>query len=94
MNLQERINFILSQKSHSSFVSIDMVLKNGNITLRAFQLISYDIKSETIKGLTQQEAYSYTRENRVPSYCKLKLSEIKEINFEPMIKETTVSEAK
>jgi hypothetical protein len=32
-----------------------------------------------IKGLTQQEEYSYPREGRVPQYCYLMISEIKEI---------------
>lgn len=80
MSLKDDIKFlILKQKSISTNLSIDVVLKNGNIVLRAFQLIQFDDKNQTLKGLTQQEAYSFMRENRSPVYCKLSLDEIKEV---------------
>lgn len=80
MGLKDDIKFlIVKQKSITTNLSIDIVLKNGNIVLRAFQLIQFDDKTETLKGLTQQEAYSFLRENRSPVYCKFNLAEIKEV---------------
>lgn len=80
MSVKDDVKFFVEkQKSMKSNLSVDVVLKNGNIVLRAFQIIQYNEKSDTLKGLTQQEAYSFLRENRAPVYCQLKLSEIKEL---------------
>ena len=80
MSVKDDVKFFVEkQKSMKNALSVDVVLKNGNIVLRAFQIIQYNEKLNTLKGLTQQEAYSFLRENRGPVYCQLKLSEIKEI---------------
>lgn len=77
MELKDSIKFLF--KSASAPCTIDLVLKNGNIVLRSFQVLEIDEHSNIIKGLTQQEAYSFVRENRDPVYCTLPLVEIKEI---------------
>jgi hypothetical protein len=80
MNSSTYINQILSlEQKGKSKVPVDLKLVNGNILLRSFHILEFDESKMIIKGLTQQEEYSYPREGRVPQYCYLMISEIKEI---------------
>lgn len=76
MDLKDSIKFAI--KSSNAPCTLDLVLKNGNIVLRAFQVIEFNDQSNMLKGLTQQEAYSFLREDRPAVYCLLPISEIKE----------------
>ena len=71
---------LLEQDNRSQPLAVDIVIANGNILLRSFQLAAYDAEKKVIKGLTQKEAYSYNREGRNPVYCFLQLEEIKEFS--------------
>jgi hypothetical protein len=79
MDIIEDIKFLLyEQNSKNTKTPVDLILNNGNICLRSFHLIDFDESTGTIKGLTQQEEYSYVREFREPAYCYFSLEEIKE----------------
>lgn len=75
-NAVERL--ISFQELQNRNVPVDIILKNGNILIRSFQLFRLDVKRKFIEGFTRLESYSSLRENREPVICKLKLSEIRE----------------
>ena len=80
MEILEDIEFLLrKQNSKNTKIPVDLVLNNGNINLRLFHLIDYDGSTSTIKGLTQQEEYSYVREYRDPVFCYIGLDDVKEL---------------
>jgi hypothetical protein len=80
MKTVEIIQNILSEQMHSfTHIPADIRLSNGNILLRSFRIYEVDLDHQHVVGLTLQEEYAHTRENREPVYCTLKLSEIKEI---------------
>jgi hypothetical protein len=91
--IEEFINTILKhQHKKHRHVLVDIVLINGNITLRYFRIYHFDKKTKTIKGMTWQEEYTFLREDRDPVYCILDLKEIKslrcdEINIDFSIQE-------
>ncbi|MCU0428475.1 MAG: hypothetical protein MUF42_00760 [Cytophagaceae bacterium] len=60
-------------------IPVDIILKNGNIPLLEFRILS--LQEDLICGLTKQEAYCALRENRDFVYCYLRLSEIKELKL-------------
>jgi hypothetical protein len=68
----------LEQKGKNK-VPVDLKLVNGNILLRSFHVLVFDETNMMIKGLTQQEEYSYPREEREPQYCFFNINDIKEI---------------
>jgi hypothetical protein len=80
MNSATYIKQVLSlgQKGKNK-IPVDLRLVNGNILLRSFHLLELDENKMMIKGLTQQEEYSYPREGREPQYCFFHINEIKEI---------------
>jgi hypothetical protein len=77
-NLIETV--LVEQGSYFKPIPVDITIANGNILLRSFHIVSLDLEKNLIKGLTQQEEYSYNREGRKPVYCFLKLEDIKEIS--------------
>jgi hypothetical protein len=78
MKLTHLIETVLvEQSNHFKPIAVDITIANGNILLRSFHLVSLDRENNVIKGLTQQEEYSYSREGRKPVYCFLKLEDIK-----------------
>lgn len=80
MSLITDIKFLLKeQEIRNVKIPADLVLTNGNILLRAFHILQLDSKNSVITGLTQQEEYSYLRENRKPVYCQFKINDIKEL---------------
>jgi len=81
--ITDYINIILKEqhKKHRH-VLVDIILLNGNISLRYFRIHLYDKKTKVIKGMTWQEEYSFLREDRDPVYCNLHVSEIKSLKCE------------
>jgi hypothetical protein len=80
MNSATYIKQVLSlEQKGKSKLPVDLKLVNGNILLRSFHILEFDESKMNIKGLTQQEEYSYPREGRAPEYCHLNLNEIREI---------------
>jgi hypothetical protein len=79
----ESINYIreivAEQERTKRKVPVDIRMVNGNILLRSFHILEFDERENLVKGLTQQEEYSYPREGRSPEYCYLFIHEIKEI---------------
>jgi hypothetical protein len=79
--MESIVNQILVQQEEINHkLLVDIRLFNGNILLRSFHIVEINSSKEIIKGLTAQEEYSYAREGREPEYCRLKFSEIKELN--------------
>lgn len=65
------------------YIPTDIILKNGNITLRGFRL--HQLKdNNTLIGLTWQEEYAAPRESRAPELCTLPLNEIKRVICEEL----------
>lgn len=80
MNKATLIKRIISlQQSEKKQFPVDLVLKNGNLQVRSFLIVGFDNIKKELKGITRLEAYSSLRENRKPSYCLLKVTDIKEI---------------
>lgn len=74
------IERILSlQKKRKRRVPVDIILKNGNLMIRSFQLIRFDLPNRELEGMTRLEAYSSLREQRDPVICRLNLDEIKQL---------------
>lgn len=74
------IERILSlQKKRKRRVPVDIILKNGNLMIRSFQLIRFDLPNRELEGMTRLEAYSSLREQRDPVICRLNLNEIKQL---------------
>lgn len=86
MDIIEDIEFLLNeQNSKNTKIPVDLILTNGNISLKSFHIIDFNHQNFTIKGLTQQEEYSYVREYREPVYCYFSLNEIRELLiYEPI----------
>lgn len=81
MELINHIETILKEQKHSfKPIPVDIIIKNGNVLLRSFQILELDKKHQVVKGLTFQEAYVHARESREPEYCILSLAEIKELS--------------
>jgi len=78
-NFNAIAQLISFQELQKRNVPVDIVLKNGNILIRSFQLFRLDVKRKFIEGFTRLESYSSLREKREPVICKLKLSEIREL---------------
>ncbi|GEM_PF-1589944 len=76
-SLVERI--LSLQKLKKRNISVDIILKNGNLLIRSFQLIRFDNKKNELEGMTRLEVYSSVREKREPVICRLKLNEIKQL---------------
>ena len=76
-SLVERI--LSLQKLTKRSISVDIILKNGNLLIRSFQLIHFDNKKNELEGMTRLEVYSSVREKRKPVICRLKLNEIKQL---------------
>ena len=80
MDIIENIeNLLDEQNSKNTKIPVDLILSNGNISLKSFHVIDFDRNTGMIKGLTQQEEYSYVREYRDPVYCYFAIDEIKEM---------------
>lgn len=80
MKLTEIIDVVLKEQEDSFLpVPVDIIISNGNILLRSFHIYELDLKKQLIKGMTHQEEYAHSREERDPVYCILKLDEIKEL---------------
>jgi hypothetical protein len=80
MNSATYINQVLSlEQKVKSKIPVDLKLVNGNILLRSFHVLEFDESKMMIKGLTQQEEYSYPREGRSPAFCYFNINEIKEL---------------
>jgi hypothetical protein len=80
MNSATYIKQVLTlQAKGKNKVPVDLKLVNGNILLRSFHILEFDESKMKIKGLTQQEEYSYPREGRNPEFCYLDINEIKEV---------------
>jgi hypothetical protein len=58
---------------------VDLVLKNGNLQVRAFQIVKFDQVAGVIEGLTRHEVYSSLREKRDAVIGKFTLSEIRDL---------------
>lgn len=66
-------------------IAVDIVLFNGNIELKAFRIYEL-MKKETLKGMTLQEEYAYTKEQRSPVIAVFRISEIKRFKIlQPVI---------
>ena len=79
--MESIINQILAQQEEINHkLLVDIRLFNGNILLKCFHIIEVNSAKGIIKGLTAQEEYSHAREGREPEYCRLRFSDIKELN--------------
>lgn len=77
-------NVLLLQKENKRSLPVGIVLKNGNLQVKAFKIMSFDSSKEMLEGLTRLEIYSSMREKREPVICRFRLSEIKDIICEEL----------
>lgn len=79
--VEQKIRDIIEkQRAKVHHIPVDLILLNGNITLKAFRIYTFDERHQTIKGMTMNEEYSYLRENREPVFAVFPLTEIKELD--------------
>ena len=76
---QKIIDIVEKQRSKVHHIPVDLTLCNGNITLKAFRIYTFDEAHQTLKGMTLNEEYSYLREDREPVFAVFSLSDIKTI---------------
>jgi hypothetical protein len=86
MDLTKMIELIIKEQHRRfpSIIPVDVKISNGNIILRSFHIHRHDEFNKVIEGITFQEEYIHTREERAPIYCTLKLSDIKELYCEEL----------
>jgi hypothetical protein len=79
MELIKMIETILEQKNSFRPILVDIKIANGNILLRSFHITELDKNNNSFIGMTYQESYVHSREDRDPILSHFYLNEIKEL---------------
>lgn len=74
------VEILKKQEAKLHHIALDINLHNGNIVLKSFRLYDFDASTNTVKGMTMQEEYSYLREEREPVFAYFNLKEIKQLD--------------